>query len=147
MGSRVLLCVINMFYTFRFFCKCACCTALRKIPRLLCSSYHTLCRRYAAQRRLCRAAAVPASHTITRNRPQGSVVGSRVLLCVINMFYTFRFFCKCACCTALRKIPRLLCSSFRTLCRRYAAQRRLRRAVAVPASPTITKNRPQGSVS
>ena len=73
--------------------------------------------------------------------------GSRVLLCVINLFYSFRFFCKCACCTALRKIPRLLCSSFRTLCRRYAAQRRLRRAVAVPASHTITKNRPQGSVS
>ncbi len=84
--------------------------------------------------------------TITKNRPQGSVRRKMGIAMRDNIFYIrsasilslTHFF-------ALRKIPQELSSHFSALRRRYAAQRRLRHAVAVAASPTITKNRPQVS--
>ena len=71
--------------------------------------------------------------------------GSWVLLCGITFINLFRLCYNYAKYAALRKIPRVISSSFIALCLRYAAQRRLRRAVAVPTSHIITKNRPQGS--
>ena len=67
------------------------------------------------------------------------------MLCGITFINLCRLCYNYAKYAALRKIPRVISSSFIALWLRYAAQRRLRRAVAVPTSHIITKNRPQGS--